>query len=65
MTRLHRILRLARLRGDLVAIANLEGIIAGHWRRAGSNVATMARVHEFRRIAPETESELRMAWGDR
>lgn len=50
MERLRRLLRLARLRNDRVAIAVLETRIANEWAKVGSTW---------------TETELRAAWGDR
>ena len=58
MERLQRLLRLARLRGDRVAIATLETRIAialyDEGRRVGRTI-----------VAAMTETELRALWGDR
>lgn len=60
MERLHRLLRLARLRGDLVAIATIETAMMGQARIAMNDRRIVNML-----VERWTESELRMAWGDR
>ena len=66
MTRTERLLRLARQRGDLLAVATLE--TAAHLRSRTQIVMRLYAPHCTRCIRPVpyihwTEAELREAWG--
>ncbi len=65
MERLHRLHRLAILRGDLLAIAVLEGRMAAEWRKVGADIVTATHIMEFKTRADYTESELRLLDGNR
>ena len=74
MTRTERLLRLARLRGDRLAIATLEGPCArsrshvvGAFATASTVIVTALTTGTVRcsAVATEAEAELRAAWGDR
>jgi hypothetical protein len=61
MTRTERLLRIARLREDRLAIAVLEsGIVADERERD-----RQSRMRRVSGLTGETEAELRAAWGDR
>jgi hypothetical protein len=65
MERLQRLLRLARLRGDRVAIAILETRLYGvKWTPKGIYETTLTIGTEtYRWRSTWTEAELREAWG--
>lgn len=58
MERLRRLRRQAVLRGDRLALLNIEARIAAEWRKVWyPTIVTFDEVHVW------TEAELREAWG--
>jgi len=66
VTRTERLLRLARLRGDRLAIATLEGKPKPRRLSPGKESEDfLTELYARNRVASESEVELRTAWGDR